>query len=50
MNSLVLTSLLPVILLICAGFAAARLGWVRDYPLLEHVIYINRLVRDLSYQ
>ena len=30
MNSLVLTSLLPVILLICAGFAAARLGWVRE--------------------
>jgi predicted permease len=30
MNSLVLTSLLPVILLISAGFAAARLGWVRE--------------------
>lgn len=30
MNSLVLTSLLPVILLICAGFAAARLDWVRE--------------------
>ena len=30
MNSLVLTSLLPVILLICAGFVAARLGWVRE--------------------
>jgi predicted permease len=30
MNSLVLTSLLPVILLICAGFVVARLGWVRE--------------------
>ena len=30
MNSLVLSSLLPVILLISAGFAAARLGWVRE--------------------
>jgi hypothetical protein len=30
MNSLVLTSLLPVILLICAGFVPARLGWVRE--------------------
>jgi len=30
MNSLVLTSLLPVILLISAGFAAARLGRVRE--------------------
>ena len=30
MNSLVLTSLLPVILLISAGFAAARLDWVRE--------------------
>ena len=30
MNSLVLISLLPVILLISAGFAAARLGWVRE--------------------
>ena len=30
MNSLVLASLLPVILLICAGFATARLGWVRE--------------------
>jgi len=29
MNSLVLSSLLPVILLISAGFAAARLDWVR---------------------
>ena len=30
MNSLVLSSLLPVILLISAGFAAARLDWVRE--------------------
>lgn len=30
MNSLVLSSLLPVILLISAGFAAARLHWVRE--------------------
>ncbi|MEY3487734.1 MAG: hypothetical protein RL075_1739, partial [Pseudomonadota bacterium] len=30
MNSLVLISLLPVILLISAGFAAARLDWVRE--------------------
>ena len=30
MNSLVLTSLFPVILLIAAGFGAARLGWVRE--------------------
>ena len=29
MNSLVLASLLPVILLIASGFAAARLGWIR---------------------
>ena len=30
MNSLVLSSLLPVIMLISAGFAAARLDWVRE--------------------
>jgi malonate transporter len=30
MNSLVLASLLPVILLIAAGFGVARLGWVRE--------------------
>jgi malonate transporter len=30
MNSLVLVSLLPVIVLIAAGFAAARLGWIRS--------------------
>jgi len=30
MNSLVLSSLLPVILLISAGFAAVRLHWVRE--------------------
>ena len=29
MNSLVLASLLPVIVLIAAGFASARLGWIR---------------------
>jgi len=29
MNSLVLASLLPVILLIASGFAAARLGWIQ---------------------
>ena len=30
MNSLVLVSLLPVIVLIALGFGAARLGWVRS--------------------
>ena len=30
MNSLVLASLLPVIVLIAAGFASARLGWIRS--------------------
>ena len=42
MNSLVLSSLLPVILLISAGFAAARLDWVRETAIkdLSNLVFL----------